>query len=189
MNKTERLELSKILYGLASNFGDSLNEFGLELWVNAFTEDGITLPQIRKAAAQIIRTRKISKMPTYAEFIENIHGNTKDRAALQVDIVLDFLRYNGARAEPNFDDPVTQHLMTTRWKYTQWASNLREDETKWWIKEFVEAYQTYSRLGVNTMPQLEASQTLKKLADKIGNEEPDNKQPFNSVQKILEHIE
>jgi len=168
MDQNERFELGKILYGLASNFGDSLSEYGIEIWINAFTQDGITIPQIRKAAAKLLRTRKISKMPTYAEFVEQIQGDVKDRALIQADTVLEFLKYNGAKAKPIFDDPITQHLMTTRWKYEHWAASIREEETKWWIKEFVEAYQTYAKVGIDSVPKVEHNPEIKKLAAKIG---------------------
>ncbi len=170
MNKSERQELANIVFGLASNFGDNLNQAGLELWATMFEQDGVSIDQIRQAAGQILRKRKISKMPTYAEFIEYIHGDSKDKAQRQADAVLDFLRRHGAKAEPRFEDPVTAYLMSVRWQYQQWASSLKESEVVWWRKEFIEAYQSYAK-NPETIPterRLEGSDKVKQLTAGIG---------------------
>lgn len=170
MNKQQTAELSEILYGLAGNFGDQIDKPTVKMWIKAFDADGVTLEQIRKAAGQILRTRRISKMPTYAEFIGQIYGDSKDRAQAQADVVLDFLRRNGARTDPEFEDPVTAFLMSARWKYREWAAGLKESEVVWWRKEFIEAYQSYAKKPemISTARQLGAGEKVKQLAAEIG---------------------
>jgi hypothetical protein len=170
MTGEDRNQLASILFGLAGNFGDTIDKHTINIWCKAFAEDGINIDQIRKAAGRILRTRKISKMPTYAEFIEHIHGDAKDKAQRQSDIVLDFLRKNGARAEPEFDDPVTAYLMQNRWPYKSWAASLKEAEVVWWRKEFIEAYQSYAKRpdAIPADRQIEAGEKVKQLACGIG---------------------
>lgn len=170
MNEDEKNQLASILFGLAGNFGDTVDKYTINIWCKAFRDDGVSIDQIRKAAGQILRKRKISKMPTYAEFIEYIHGDSKDKAQRQADTVLDFLRRNGAKGEPKFDDPVTAYLMSVRWQYQQWASSLKESEVVWWRKEFIEAYQSYAKNpeAIPTDRQLEGSEKVKQLAAGIG---------------------
>ncbi|MBS3777490.1 MAG: hypothetical protein KGY70_20005 [Bacteroidales bacterium] len=179
MNKEERKELAEILYGLAGNFGDSVDDQTAKIWARGFEFEGITMDQIKAAAMRILKTRTISKMPTFAEFLEAINGSKKDNAQAQADIVFETLRRNGATSEPIFEDPVTNHLMSTRWKWKNWASSVLEDEIKWWRKEFIEAYQSYAANpeNVEQVQKLTAPQRLQKLISGIGDENPEKQEP------------
>jgi len=172
MNKEERKELAEILYGLAGNFGDSVDNHTAKIWARGFEAEGISLEQIRVAAMKILKTRTIAKMPTFAEFLEAINGSKKDNAQAQADVVLETLQQQGGRAKPEFSDPITQHLMSTRWKWERWAPNVREDEIKWWRKEFIEAYQSYAAHPENVehVQRLTAPQRLQKLVSGIGSD-------------------
>ncbi len=68
---------------------------------------------------------------------------------------------------PEFDDPVTRHLMSTRWRYCSWAAYVVEDDLKWWFRDFVRAYRAHAAgVGLDRLPDL---QGLKRLAGQIGN--------------------
>lgn len=168
--KQYRAKLGSILMGLAGNFGDEFDTPTLNMWDRMFKADGIKLSQIENAAERIMRTRKISKMPTYAEFLEYIQGFSQDTATQQADMVLGMLRRHGHRANPEFEDSVTAYLMRTRWPYRQWAQNVKESEIVWWRKEFISAYQSYAKIPerIPADHQIEAGENIKKLTTLIG---------------------
>lgn len=170
MEEHEFNELAEILFGLAGNFGDTIDEYTIKLWLRCFETEKITVDQIRKAAIQIMQNAEFPKMPTYAQFRKYIFGSPADKAQQQADLVIEFLRTNGRMATPIFSDPITGHLMRTRWPYRTWAAEVKESELVWWRKEFIEAYKSYAK-NPDTVPanrQLEAGQQVKKLAEGIG---------------------
>jgi hypothetical protein len=174
MNKEEREELSEILFGLAGNFGDSIDGPTAKLWARGFKSEGITIDQIRQAAMVILKTRKISKMPTLAEFLEHIQGSADSKAHAQADLVINTLRRQGAYSKPSeFADPITNHLMQARWPWKAWGSSLQEDEVKWWRRDFVEAYKDLVRnpANLNGVMQIQGpgpSRVIKQLTERIG---------------------
>lgn len=137
-----------IVIGLAANFGAQIPEGLLQLWLNTFTEDGISLEQIKIAAGKIIRSKKdgYGRMPTYAEFFEIIKGSDDDKALVTANEIIKHLHEHGSRVFPNLSDPIAKQLMTKRWPYYDWASQVLESELKWWVKDFCEAYHSYSTL-------------------------------------------
>lgn len=72
----------------------------------------------------------------------------KDRAEIEAGKVLDHLHRYGKGGIPEFGDPITRHLMTTRWRYGSWAAYVIESDLKWWHKDFVRAYQAHT-VGVD----------------------------------------
>jgi hypothetical protein len=169
MNKSDLLEFTKIIRGLGVNFGAPVSKELYALWFDAFSADGITIDQIRGAARQILRTRKYSSMPTYAEFIEHIEGTAKDRAGTQADAVLETLKVFGSKEKPKFTDPTTEHLMTHRWPWQDWGPKFLEKDIVWWRKDFVEAYESATRNPPQKMiDQARAGQVLQLI---IGNRE------------------
>ncbi len=177
MNEEQVQELSEVLFGLAGNFGDTLDESTVRMWIRAFEADGISVSQVKEASLKILGTRKISKMPTYAEFLDYIVGSSEDRAQQQADVVLYYLRKHGRMGKPAFDDAITAYLMETRWPYQRWAASLMEGELKWWRKEFIQAYQSYARyperFPAKHQHQIDVQKHLQGLIDRIGNEEDD----------------
>ena len=160
MNK---LEFTKIIAGIAANFGVKIPEGLIELWCGLFNEDNISLGQVRYAAGKILRSKKdgYGRMPTYAEFIEIIHGNKKDKALIIANEIIAYMRSNGSRVALKIKDETAKHLMSTRWPYQNWAATVREDDLKWWVKEFCEAYISYSALE---MPgEIATPEEVKKL--------------------------
>lgn len=164
MNKTDLMEFTIIIRGLGANFGAPVSKELYALWFDAFTADGITLDQIRGAARKILRTRKYSSMPPYAEFIEHIEGTAKDKAQAQADLVLEALRLQGSREKPRFTDPVTDYLMAHRWPWQKWGAGFLEKDIVWWRKDFIEAYESTNRTPPPKMiSQESAGKILKQI--------------------------
>ena len=168
--KKHREDLMKILMGLAGNFGDTMDTHTISMWRRMFELDGIGLGQIKTAAVEIMRTRKISKMPTYAEFLEYVHGSADSEAQAQADVVVDVLRSQGSHPTIKFSDPITQHLMSRRWPYKQWASSVLEKELVWWRKDFVAAYADLRRnpASMAKAKEIASGPGLKQIVEKIG---------------------
>lgn len=172
-NQDNREVLSKVLLALAGNFGDTINTYTMKLWEMMFEQDGITIDQVQEASVKIVKSRKISKMPTYAEFLEFIQGTSLENAEQQADIVLKFVRYYGSMKDPEFEDTITAHLMTFRWPYRHWIKSFRVSETVWWRKEFVAAYQSYAKSPgrIPASHQIDIKEHVQSLIDNIGDDE------------------
>jgi len=143
------VELSKIIVGLAANFGVKIPVGLIELWKAAFMKDGISIDQIRYGAGKILRTKKdgYGRMPTYAEIIEIIQGgDKKDKALVLATEIITHLKLHGANVLPVLEDPVAANLMSRRWPYRKWAAQVLESELKWWTKEFCEAYKSHTAI-------------------------------------------
>jgi len=74
MNKTDLLNFSKITAGVFANFRAIATEPLLDMWFDMATEDGITIEQWTSAARFILKSRKFTSQPTYADFHEFIFG-------------------------------------------------------------------------------------------------------------------
>lgn len=150
MNQSDKKQFSEIMATLSENFGGVITKEGLRARFSALVEYDIG--QVSMAGNWLMRHREktFPAMPMVSEFIKAIEAHaapqisSKSLAEIQVDDVLEKLRYQGANAPVDFEDSITSFLMTRRWPYKQWASTVLEKNLTWWRKEFVEAYQAYS---------------------------------------------
>ena len=119
---------------------------------------------------QITRTRKYTKMPTVADFVEAIEGDQasidEDRAELQAMKVISEIKRVGYMGKPKFDDPITARICNIyRWSY---LCQMPESETSFFVRDFKAAYLASSRedkrleLGIDIDPE------VKQLCQKIG---------------------
>lgn len=148
-DKQTRARFATVMYGVAEDFGGSISDNSLAVRFAALNE--FSIDQVSQAGTWLLknRDRTFPAVPTTKEFIdaiENLKGpkvSVKTLAEIQADKVLAKLRYHGRAGVADFVDPATQHLMTTRWPYKQWASFVKDDELKWWKKDFLAAYEAY----------------------------------------------
>jgi hypothetical protein len=151
MNNTteEKEKFAKVMWGLAEECGGKISTDGLKMRFAALKEH--SLEQITQAATWLVMHREatfpaVPRTKEIIDAIENLKGpkvSVKTQAEIQADKVLAKLRYHGRAGVADFEDPATQHLMTTRWPYKQWASFVKDDELKWWKKDFLAAYEAY----------------------------------------------
>jgi len=127
-----------------------------------------TIEQVEAGVKKLLLKWAYNTRPTIYHLVKAIDPTPqiKAKAHVQADLILEHVKKYGAKEWPLLDDPITRHLMTTRWPYFTWASNITESESKWWHKEFVEAYEVYSES--ETIPQIEAPEKLKQLTGSIG---------------------
>lgn len=147
MKQNDLVNFAKSTAAVLANFGAIATEPLLNLWFEAAKEDKIPIEQWESAAKKIIRERKYTNQPTYADFYETVFGSPvteTDRAAEQAAVVMKLIRELGSHRAPCFDDSVTKTLMSSRWSW-QAVCTMTESELKWWAKEFIESYRSMER--------------------------------------------
>jgi hypothetical protein len=141
-------KFSEIMFGLAENYpGTNLTTNGLRMRFEAMKE--FSIDQVGQAATKLLKTHRFNTMPTVGDFISTIHEESgdipvEDRAEIEAGKVLDHLHRYGKMVIPEFDDPITKYLMSTRWRYCSWAAYVAESELKWWFRDFVRAYRAHT---------------------------------------------
>ena len=133
MNKKE---MAIVIMGLAANFGAKIPEGLLEIWFQAFNEDGYSIEQIKRAAGKIIRTKKDSygRMPTYAEFIDAIDGNQDQAAEIEVNNVISQIRDLGADGKPKLSIPMVNAINIRFGGWHNMCCGLEESKLQWFIR-------------------------------------------------------
>jgi len=124
------------------------------------------------AISETIRTWEFAKLPPVAVILKKLEPSEpklEDFALIQAMAVLDFLRRNGAKASPEFSDPITRYLMATRWPYYIWGKHMEVREEKWWVRDFCEAYRAFSQgPGPPLLEDAPAGDIIRQLTDSIG---------------------
>jgi len=153
MKNQDSKQFTEIMMAIADNYpGTSFTSNGLKLRFAALKE--FSIDQMEMAAVKLIKTHKYNSMPTTADIINamgEIPGriDRDNRAEIEAGKVLNHLHSFGSQLTPSFDDPITKHLMSHRWKWYVWASRVKEDDLKWWCKDFVRAYKAHA-VGVDS---------------------------------------
>ena len=124
--------------------------------------------QCKVAFDMAIRTLKFFPKP--AELIELIPGevvSVEDKALVMAHEIAAHLKAYGSGKFPDLHgDKIAHHLMTRRWPYREWGSQVLDSEMHWWVKEFSEAYRSYSETDLPL--KIEAPDAVLKLAEGIG---------------------
>ena len=163
-------KFSEIMFGLAENYpGTNLSTNGLMMRFEAMKE--FSIDQVGQAATTLLKTHRFNTMPTVGDFISSIDEGSRnipieDRAEIEANKVIDHLHRHGKSVIPEFEDPITKYLMSTRWRYYSWAARVAEDDLKWWQKDFVRVYKAHTA-GIGVIDCLPAG--LTELAGQIGN--------------------
>ena len=160
------MELSKVIVGIAANSGATIPEGLLDVWAEAFQQDGYSIDQIKRAAGKIIRTKKESygRMPSYAEFVECMNGSLEETARIEVQDIIALVRSEGSSGNPSFKLQTSRVILNRFGGWQNLCSTLEEDKIQWFIREFIEAYLTETAKDEKVMiGKDEAGNTLKKL--------------------------
>ena len=146
-NNAQDLALfSKVMWGVAGNFGGSISDDDLTLRFEVLQE--FSIDQITNAGTWMLRNREATfpAVPTTKEFIDAIRLSgkppAKTMANIECDKVIETLKEWGRDAEPLFNDKITVYLMTKRWNFQKLDLMAIDDPGfVWFRKEFVQAYQ------------------------------------------------
>lgn len=159
-----RERFGAVMKGLSVNSGAEITDDMILLYSKALKN--FTIDQIEHAGVDILKIWKYNRMPPLAIIIEHIEGNAQpidDRALVIANQIVSHLNLWGSSKYPDLkEDPIAVELMSRRWPYKIWAANVIESELKWWVKEFCEAYRSYSES--DTQRFIEAPAEVKELA-------------------------
>ncbi len=145
MNEADKNRFAEVMTGLAENFGSSLSKPGLSMRFEALKN--YSIEEVERAAFSIMQSRKYTNMPTVAEFMEHLSGGSaEDIAQVEATKVLEAIRNYGPYETVAFDNPVTQAVI--QYSFGGWQKlneELREDQEKWFIKDFEKSYKAFSK--------------------------------------------
>ncbi|MFZ4563636.1 MAG: DUF6475 domain-containing protein [Bacteroidales bacterium] len=112
--------------------------------------DDISISDIEQAAWSIIKTRTLSSFPKIGELREIIGGKTDDIADIEASKVWKAISSVGGYSSIVFDDAITQAVI--QHAFGGWAKLCEEtmvDQQKWFMKDFVKFYGSFSRQGLS----------------------------------------
>ena len=140
-NLIKRREVDKILMTMFAYYQiEAYPPTGLEIYHSLLSR--WELNEIKEACSKHIEG--CNWFPKIAELNEILPAQhvpqIESVANVQAAHILDMIRRNGSRYEPKWEDPITDGLMHTRWKWSSLCGTSTEDNEKWFVKEFVDAY-------------------------------------------------
>lgn len=111
--------------------------------------EGFTIEEVERGISNACSMHKFFPKPV--ELIECITGgagNLADKAMIEACRVLEAIKGIGTYSTVCFDDPITQAVIVQQ--FGGWAkfSEMREENEKWFIKDFVSGYQAFARQNV-----------------------------------------
>lgn len=144
MTEQDKLAFAETMATMAENFNAEISTPGMRMRFEALRE--YALRDVQAAAASIMRSRKFTKMPTLAEFVEHLSGGSiTDRASVEAVKARQAISHHGGYASVCFDDPVTQAVIEDGLGgWPQFCADYREPDRQWWDKEFVRLYTAFS---------------------------------------------
>ena len=168
MKMDKRATIIAAVRTMAINAGVEFDEDVAKIYILAL--EPFSISNIEGALRRVLVDWIWSRMPPIGYFLQRLPGfHGDDRHARDVaegNKILAHLSYSGATKNPDLSDPITKYLMENRWRYSSWAATVPESELKWWLREFVEAYEAFDGVGVDLLEMVDGR--VKKLASGIG---------------------
>jgi len=127
---------------MADVFSADVSELVIEAWTTIMISEKVTIAELQTAAMQVMKSRVYTKLPTPAELLDIIRPRVDNKAIAdaQANIVLKAIREKGRDRKPEFDDPITAHIMSERWSWSGLCDGLKSDDAPFWRRDFVDAY-------------------------------------------------
>jgi hypothetical protein len=142
MNSVDGERFRNLMLGMADNFRDSISREGMRLRWEMLKQ--YTIEQVEQAGLQIMKSRKFTKMPPVAEFIDAIEGERVPielQAEQQWNEIISQIRSVGSYGTPVFRDPATKALIGRRFSWQNLCQST-ENDLRFFRKEFIAAYST-----------------------------------------------
>lgn len=167
MTGIDRGKFAASFAAMAAVFGKEPNSAVVEIYFRALERFSAT--EVEAGISKACSTLKFFPKPV--ELIECItggDGRLEDRAMVEACRVLDTIKSVGTYASVVFDDPVTQAVIVQH--FGGWArfAELRQENEKWFLRDFASAYQAFARVGVKhfgALPGISAQQNALKGFD------------------------
>jgi len=119
------------------------------------------------ASAASIHVKSSKWFPKISELVSLMKPHIpriESKATEQAAIVLQAIRSYGYNHEPIWSDPITNYLLKSRFNWKSICNTLTEEEEKWFVKNFNEAYLSAADISQGDMKQLDAPEQFKQLA-------------------------
>ena len=143
-NKADTKRFMNLLGSVSEVFNKELSPLTINLYENILSE--FPIEAVEKAFGKALTTCRFFPKP--ADIVDHITQGKKisneNIAELEAEKVLKHLRQYGSAKSLNAENPITNRLMSTRWQYRTWASQVLEKDLVWWKKEFIESFKSFS---------------------------------------------
>jgi hypothetical protein len=142
-----RLMFKEYIAGLSDLFDKQLSKVAVEMYWKALE---IYSDKQCKIAFDIAVTdcKFFPKPAELIQFIKSGSGDIEDIALIEADKVVNAIRHTGYYTSVTFDDPVTMAVIEQGWGGWIKICDLRDEEIKWFRKDFTRIYKAYSNQGV-----------------------------------------
>ncbi len=148
MDEKDKARFCQLLVTTAELFEKDLSTPILNLYFTALKDFSIN--QIERALGKVVVSCKFFPKPVeIIELIGGGPGQLEDIAQVQADLVVNAIRKIGSYQSVMFRDPAT--IAVIQQSFGGWIKaclELMETNTKWFRKDFISAYQAYSRQGI-----------------------------------------
>ena len=173
MNNADAERFRNLMLGMADNFRDSISKEGMRLRWEMLKQ--YTIEQVEQAGLQIMKSRKFTKMPPVAEFIDAIDGEPVPielKAEQQWNEIICQIRSIGSYGTPVFSDPATRGLISRRFSWQNLCRST-ENDLRFFRKEFIAAYATEQAIsGQGLIEYHHHDEKLTRLIDNMIDETP-----------------
>ena len=158
-------EYLNVIIRTAIVFDKGLNKELLNIYYDILKE--YPLKSVKTACRKAIEICKFfPKISEIINFIKEEQPQIKDLAEIQATEVLKQMQECGYCNTPKFTDPVTIELMKHRFNFVSLCKTMKESEIKWFVKEFIQAYQAFNRNRENLLIE-EMPSKLKKITNNL----------------------
>lgn len=165
-SKNNLAKFAIIMKALGTSCGVEITKNQINIYFTAFKQ--LSMIEVEKAFSRVMYTWIYNKFPPVGVFMKAIEESQpllEDLADIQASEVLNQIRQCGYYKIPEFKDPVTAHLMSHRFNFQSLCKTLNESEEKWFVKDFVKAYQSVDRNKENLL--IEITPELKQITDNL----------------------
>jgi len=150
-----------------------------------------SIDQVEKSFGYALKNMQWFPKPVeLRSFIEIGPGDIEDIATVEADKVVNAIRDIGFYKSVVFDDPVTMAVIAQGWGGWMKICEMRDDEIKWFRKDFIKIYKAYLNQGVKKYGHLvgfHEDKNLEKYPEHLT--EPVLIGDETKAQKILEYKE
>ena len=158
INESDTIRFMNLLGSVGEVFNKELSPLVINLYENILSEYPIA--DVEKAYSKAITTCRFFPKPVeILEYLKKPQVTIENNAEIEAEKVLMHLRHHGSTKDFNSNNSITNRLMSSRWQYRTWASNVLEKDLTWWKKEFVESFKAFSES--ETVPMLAESRKAK----------------------------
>lgn len=144
----DRKRFRYIMEGLAEDKGVQLSASGIGMKFEALKQ--FSIEDINRAALSMMGAKKYATMPAVSDFLDYLGGGSvDDRAEIEASKVWKAIAQVGGYSAVVFDDAVTQAVI--QHAFGGWPKLCEEtmvDQQKWFMRDFVKFYGSFSRQGL-----------------------------------------